>query len=216
LVIRPLQSAQEFPAHETPQHFFDQQGDRMSNGPGRIGAAALMILFGWMGSMVAGLLFFGNRIFVPGFTSFQFVAFGLLLSLLIVIVKRSGGRNYLLWAALLIPLLPIATHAMQKFMIHTILRDLITGLCLALCVLGGSRLQVPDGMKLKPLMDILVWTIAVVVAYLAAGGLLLVIHLPRSVAWYFALQARLGLLIGLGVSVGIAGAELAAGRAKRG
>jgi hypothetical protein len=188
----------------------------MGNGPGRIGAAALTILFGWMGSMVTGLLFFGNRIFVPGFASFQFVAFGLLLSLLIVIVKRSNGRNYLLWAVLLILLLPMTTYAMQKFLVHGILRDLIMGACLAVCVFGGSKMQMPPGMKLKPLMDILVWTIAVVVAYLAAGGLLLVIHLPRSVAWYFALQARLGLLIGLGVSVGIAGAELAAGRAKRG
>jgi cation transport ATPase len=164
---------------------------------------ALMVLSGTLTCILVGLISYGNGIFTPGTPSFQFVIFGLVLSLAVSVVKRHSTKVYITTSMIVLIGLFIFTFGLRRLALFPIVRDLIRCVCLIVAVYVVSKVNQMKSLRVRPVNEMLLWTWASLLAYLASSGILFFIISPERFHSFFRMQLLVGLLVGVGVATGV-------------
>lgn len=184
----------------------------MQNPHARLLHAAFMTLAGTIASALVGLIFFGTQVFAYRSPAAQFIMLGALISLLISVARSYDVKTLLGSSLVVVGVLPFLTNAVQKVLVDNIIRDLLFGLSIVASVFLARWLKNSRQIRDKAINEMVLWVLAVVTAYLAAGTLLAMRYPEGRTVAYFALQLRFGFLIGMGVSVGTVGYSLLSAR----
>jgi hypothetical protein len=174
-----------------------------------------MALAGTMASILVGLLFFGVQVFNYRSPACQFVIFGATISFLISVARTYDMRPLLYSSLAVIFLLPLLTNSIQKLLLDCVVRDCVFGVCIVASILGARWLKDLKPVRGKVLNEMVLWTLAVVAAYLVASSILAMLFSEGRNVGYFVYQVRLGLLVGMGVSVGTVGYSVLDARRNR-
>lgn len=177
---------------------------------------ALMVGCGTAASTLIGLVLIGNSVLLHGNPAFQCIMFGFVYSVLVTAGREFNTRIYICCAIAVILLLPFSTNAVQKLQMDLIIRDLVYGLAATASVLGARYLIVSRRFSRGIMLEIALWTLSIVIAYIFTGSALAVIFKAEHPIALMQFHSRLGLLIGPGVSAGTIGCAFLSGKLKTG
>jgi hypothetical protein len=84
----------------------------------------LLTLFGFAGSILIGLIFYGQQIFIPNLSKFQFVAFGIIGSILFGLQKHGSLKDQML-GLILIFILNLVIFSGKSISLSLVIRDIL-------------------------------------------------------------------------------------------